>query len=518
MFTVNIFGKKREMYLEIHPIRATVGKAVTYISKDEKTENGTLCNASSIAANSWNIIRESHSANSGVLAYHVILSFNPELKVSKDEAMKITRDFAEQNFDGRNFNSVYAVHTDTDIIHSHIIFNSVNSVTGRKYVDSFAELKNLRESVISCCRKYGIEESFSKKNNSRDLEYKQTSAYKRWNDRVFNNRSKIREDINAAISISSSFDDFISKMKDNGYSVKYLSSRGQELKYISFKRPGGDRYIRDRTLGTSFSKTAITNRIEKRAIVREIADYNKQRKKWKNRNTRTIYKNSRNIRRGFLPCSFYSYKSYNGKIKINRVFNELKRLNSMYNTKFKQISNMSIGNPQRNSANMEIRNVMSQIEYMRNHRISKMSDIDYIKESLKTQIGEIDESFVNLNVRYSELDSLIKKFEQVQIHKEVYEDYSRLIGSERREFYDKYRDELDEYQIALRELKIKGYTAESINEHIDTLEYLEKRVDELIECRNRLQEEYEEAERFKEYISSVEKKEKEKNSLEEIPL
>lgn len=506
------------MYLEIHPIKATVSKAIAYISKDEKTENGTLCNASSITANSWNLIRESHSANEGVLAYHVIMSFNPELKVSKSEALKITQAYAERNFDSRNFSSVYAVHTDTDVIHSHIIFNSVNNVTGKKYVDDFAELRRLRESCIECCREYGINESFEKKQGTKNLEYKQTTAWKKWNDKVFNNRAKIREDINSVISISSSFEDFVSKMNNIGYGVKCLSFKGQELKYISFKRPGGDRYIRDRTLGTRFSKVAIINRIENRSAIKDNVYYTGKRRKWKNRNTKTIYRNSRNLRRGFLPSYFYPYRSYNGRIRIKRIVNELKRLNELYNRQLYQFNNRSTNGFHRISNNIEIRNLMNQIEYMREHQISKVSDVDAIKNSLNVQIGEIDESFTNLNLRYVELESLIDKFRRVQNNKEVYEDYNKLEGSERREFYLNNKDELEEYQIALRELKLKGYKSEDLEEHISTLEYLGKRVDELIECRNRLQTEYENAERFEKYISELDKQEKGKDGLEEISL
>lgn len=44
----------------------------------------------------------------------------------------IVQRFAEE-FLGGEYEAVFAVHTDKDHLHSHLVFNSVNMINGRKY-------------------------------------------------------------------------------------------------------------------------------------------------------------------------------------------------------------------------------------------------------------------------------------------------------------------------------------------------------------------------------------------------
>jgi len=51
---------------------------------------------------------------------------------TKEQMYEITRRFAEE-FLGGEYEGVFSVHTDKDHLHRHLVFNSVNMVTGRKY-------------------------------------------------------------------------------------------------------------------------------------------------------------------------------------------------------------------------------------------------------------------------------------------------------------------------------------------------------------------------------------------------
>lgn len=51
---------------------------------------------------------------------------------TKEQMYEITRRFAEE-FLGGEYEGVFSVHTDKDHLHGHLVYNSVNMVTGRKY-------------------------------------------------------------------------------------------------------------------------------------------------------------------------------------------------------------------------------------------------------------------------------------------------------------------------------------------------------------------------------------------------
>lgn len=64
--------------------------------------------------------------------YHAIISFSPEEKVSAEQAMYVLEHFAKDVL-GDDYEAVFAVHTDREHMHGHLIWNSVSVTTGKKY-------------------------------------------------------------------------------------------------------------------------------------------------------------------------------------------------------------------------------------------------------------------------------------------------------------------------------------------------------------------------------------------------
>ena len=64
--------------------------------------------------------------------YHVIISFSPEEKVTAEQAMYVLEHFAKEVLSD-DYEAVYAVHTDREHMHGHLIWNSVSMTTGKKY-------------------------------------------------------------------------------------------------------------------------------------------------------------------------------------------------------------------------------------------------------------------------------------------------------------------------------------------------------------------------------------------------
>lgn len=73
--------------------------------------------------------------------YHVIISFSPEEKVTAEQAMYVLEHFAKDVL-GDDYEAVYAVHTDREHMHGHLIWNSVSMTTGKKYNSPKSNWKN----------------------------------------------------------------------------------------------------------------------------------------------------------------------------------------------------------------------------------------------------------------------------------------------------------------------------------------------------------------------------------------
>ena len=105
--------------------------------------------------------------------YHVIISFSPEEKVSAEQAMYVLEHFAKDVL-GDDYEAVYAVHTDREHMHGHLIWNSVSMTTGRKYNSPKSNWKNHLQPITNkYCDELGLsiipaEYSRNPKNISRD--------------------------------------------------------------------------------------------------------------------------------------------------------------------------------------------------------------------------------------------------------------------------------------------------------------------------------------------------------------
>ena len=113
---------------KIHPITATLNKALDYIQNPDKTDkkllvSGYACTPT-VALFQFNQVKQIAEKKNGILAEHLIQSFAPG-EVDYETAHKIGIELADRILKGR-FQYVIATHIDRGNIHNHIIWNSVS--------------------------------------------------------------------------------------------------------------------------------------------------------------------------------------------------------------------------------------------------------------------------------------------------------------------------------------------------------------------------------------------------------
>ena len=88
--------------------------------------------------------------------YHVIISFSPEEKVTAEQAMYVLEHFVKDVL-GDDYEAVYAVHTDKEHMHGHLIWNSVSMTTGKKYNSPKSNWKNHLQPITNkYCDELGL--------------------------------------------------------------------------------------------------------------------------------------------------------------------------------------------------------------------------------------------------------------------------------------------------------------------------------------------------------------------------
>ena len=151
--------------------------ALEYIQNPDKTEECVLVGGINCLADTAfeqmeetkNIFHKTGKRQ----GYHVIISFSPEEKVSAEQAMYVLEHFAKDVL-GDDYEAVYAVHTDREHMHGHLIWNSVSMTTGKKYNSPKNNWKNHLQPITNkYCDELGLsimpaEYSRNPKNISRD--------------------------------------------------------------------------------------------------------------------------------------------------------------------------------------------------------------------------------------------------------------------------------------------------------------------------------------------------------------
>ena len=224
-------------------VAAHLKHSLAYICNEAKTENGSLVGGINclpdFAYEQMIGTKEMFGQTGGRQGYHFIISLKPG-EGTKEQMYEITRRFAEE-FLGGEYEGVFSVHTDKDHLHGHLVYNSVNMVTGRKYSYKKGDWKNVIQPITNrLCEEYGL--SIVAAEYSKDpvnMNRKQWEKEQSWGDFITGDMQYCRNK-------AESFEEFIFLMEKLGYEVKIGA-------HISVKAEGMRRSRRLDTLNEEFS-------------------------------------------------------------------------------------------------------------------------------------------------------------------------------------------------------------------------------------------------------------------------
>ena len=181
--------------------------------------------------------------------YHVIISFSPEEKVTAEQAMYVLEHFAKDVL-GDDYEAVYAVHTDREHMHGHLIWNSVSMTTGKKYNSPKGNWKNHLQPITNkYCDELGLsimpaEYSRNPKNISRD----------KW-EREMSMKEIILRDAKMCAYAAGNVEHFKYLMKRLGYVFKKDA-------WMEVQAPGFRYYHKLAKMDEMFSKETLRHHVD----------------------------------------------------------------------------------------------------------------------------------------------------------------------------------------------------------------------------------------------------------------
>ncbi len=259
-------------YTSVIPVRR-LDQAVKYVMNKEKTTAVSLQDALDYAANrdkteqscfesSYACTLETAFADmrqtkerwhklGGVQGYHLVQSFAVG-EVTPELAHQIAKELTDRVLGGR-YEYVIGTHLNTGHIHSHIVWNSVSCVDGKKYRSNYKSyVTEIRAVSDELCRTHKLSVIDTETSHHVAKPYAEWLAEKNGHPTW---RTAIRQDVDAAIGQSLTWRQFLNALERNGYEVR------MGRKYPVLRPPGKERFVRFKTLGKRYTPEAIQTRI-----------------------------------------------------------------------------------------------------------------------------------------------------------------------------------------------------------------------------------------------------------------
>ena len=215
--------------------------------------------------------------------YHFKLSCARKDNITPRRAHDFAEEVAEAFF--KNYECVIATHTDTETVHSHIIVNAVDPITGKKLQFGKAEYAAMKDEVNRIGKEHGYTETdFRKRSKNSRTPIEKKIILKggtSW-------KEELREVIAEGIKNSKTSEEF-KEYLDKCYGVK-ITRDGKDYSYL---HPEKQKPVRGAKLGENYTKTEVIKRIGKQNYRQKSGSYIERRSGFEGKSV-----GNRTVRRG----------------------------------------------------------------------------------------------------------------------------------------------------------------------------------------------------------------------------
>ena len=236
----------------------STSRAINYAEKRAEEKSALNCDID-YAKSSFKATREMYGKTDGNEGHVVIQSFKPN-EVTPEQCNQLGLELAEKI--APNHQVAVYTHNDTDHVHNHIVINSIDLETGKKFNNNKKALHDIRQANDEVCRSHNLSIPEEKAN----LRY--TQAEQNIIDKANNDKASWKNQVRMAIEETkeqaTDFDDFKQRLETKGVEVALVTN-----KTITYLHIEENKKVRGNKLGEDYEKGEIVNAINKQKQSRE---------------------------------------------------------------------------------------------------------------------------------------------------------------------------------------------------------------------------------------------------------
>lgn len=237
----------------------TLKKAIAYVINPEKSYGYVGGNSGITTEEIFAQFLETKriwEKTDGRQGYHFVFSFSPDEQVPAELMYEILQEFSEVYLKDA-YDCVFTVHQNTEHMHGHLLFNSVNRETGYKYRYERGDWKQVIQPVTDrICMQHGL----------KPLTYGPETvgtSYREHMDekgRRLTWRELIRRDLDQLLRNCHAYEELLQKMQEKGYVIRRGHSQTYGP-YLAIRPRGAKRAVRSYQLGTGYQPEELQMRI-----------------------------------------------------------------------------------------------------------------------------------------------------------------------------------------------------------------------------------------------------------------
>ena len=404
---------------KIHPIKATLNLAIEYITDTKKTDEQILVSTNkchpATAHTQFLKRREEQNIRGNVLARHLIQSFLPG-ETTPEMAHQIGLELCKSILK-EEYEFILSTHIDKGHIHNHIIFNNVNMATGKCYQSNKRSYHQIRYQSDKLCKEHNLSvvdeyyEKFKKKYKANGKSWYENEQSKKGNSW----KSRLQFDIDRMITQSKDWDEFLKKMADLGYEIKYG-------KHIAFKPKNKARFTRTKTIGEDYTEERLKERIAEREFIKTPAV--------KKRIGNVIDMNT------------------NAKVKESKGYEYWAIKHNLHT-------------------------MAESVIYIREHGIKSVKQLDEYIQTAADERQNIQEKIKAIDKKMQKLSTTMEQVHTVKKHRACYKEYKANPSD--KAFFEEYKAQITLYENALSELKKSYSKLPNSNDILNRLDKLQEK-------------------------------------------
>ncbi|PTJ62563.1 relaxase/mobilization nuclease domain-containing protein [Staphylococcus saprophyticus] len=238
----------------------SASRAINYAEKRAEEKSGLNCDVD-YAKSAFKQTRNLYGKDTGIQAHTVIQSFKPG-EVTPKQCNQLGLELAEKI--APNHQVAVYTHTDKDHYHNHIVINSVDLETGKKYQSNKKQRDLVKKENDNVCREHGL--SVTERGTAK-MRYTQAEKGIVFDREEYSWKDELRELIENAKAHTSNLETFSEHLEEKGVEVKL---RGET---ISYKPENANKWVRGRTLGSDYEKGAIDYEHERHQEQQRESEY-----------------------------------------------------------------------------------------------------------------------------------------------------------------------------------------------------------------------------------------------------